>query len=966
MIGVRYDRGVFLPQQNLWLDPWEAKDFAFVSHAHSDHIAPHRQVIVSERTARLMQARLPGKRMEIPLPFGQERNIRGMQVTLFPAGHIFGSAQFFLRTENDSLLYTGDFKLRRGQSAEPAEWTAADTLIMETTYGLPRYRLPPTEEVIAQIVAFCRDAIDNNEVPVLLGYSLGKAQEILCALDGAALTPMLHGAVYQMTRIYEQYGQKFCGYVRYRANEVAGKVLICPPSANRSRMLEKIPRKRVAMISGWAVEPSAIYRYQVDAGFPLSDHADYDDLLRYVDLVKPKRVFTLHGFAGHFARDLRARGIEAWALTEENQMELTLGTFFAQPPDAAGAASSVAAALSAADTNSAPPRTMASTAPSEFFAFANVGQAIAATAAKLEKVRLLSEYFSTLDDARLAIATVYFTGHAFPQTDLRTLQVGGSVIYRALAGSTRMSDVEFRRIASGHGDAGKTAFEVLDGRTTPEPFGLIDSYEFFEQLHKLRGPVAKKDALQSLLARLIAREGEYVVKILSGDLRIGLREGLVEEAIAKAFAVPLEEVKEANMLLGDIGRTAVLAKRQELHRAELTLFRPIKCMLASPEPTAEAIWKRFVESNAVAAVALAAGAAALGREPDGRMASPTTIAEAPLRGGILPDAPPRTGASTVYVEDKFDGIRAQLHVSSDRAEIYSRDLKRITGQFREIADRARWFSADMILDGEIIAYAEDRKLTFFDLQKRLGRKSEGLDFFEAASADVPVIFVVFDLLLFDGRSLLRKPLRERRELLRGLKLPPKFQIATVVAAHSANEIETEFKRARMRLNEGLMIKDPESFYSPGRRGLFWFKLKKELATLDVVVVAAELGHGKRNHVLSDYTFAVRDENSGELLPIGKAYSGLTDSEIAELTEHFKQNTLVDRGRYREVKPNIVLEVAFNSIQPSTRHASGLALRFPRIKAIRRDKTIENIDTLAYAQQLAAEQNRGQSAWKLSR
>jgi DNA ligase-1 len=222
---------------------------------------------------------------------------------------------------------------------------------------------------------------------------------------------------------------------------------------------------------------------------------------------------------------------------------------------------------------------------------------------------------------------------------------------------------------------------------------------------------------------------------------------------------------------------------------------------------------------------------------------------------------------------------------------------------------------------------------------------------------VPVIFVAFDLLFFDGRSLLRTPLRERRELLRGLKLPPKFQVATVVAAHSANEIEIEFKRARLRLNEGLMIKDPESFYSPGRRGLFWFKLKKELATLDVVVVAAELGHGKRNHVLSDYTFAVRDENSGELLPIGKAYSGLTDAEIAELTEHFKQNTLVDRGRYREVTPDIVLEVAFNSIQPSTRHASGLALRFPRIKAIRRDKTIENIDTLAYAQQLAAEQRQ---------
>ena len=149
-----------------------------------------------------------------------------------------------------------------------------------------------------------------------------------------------------------------------------------------------------------------------------------------------------------------------------------------------------------------------------------------------------------------------------------------------------------------------------------------------------------------------------------------------------------------------------------------------------------------------------------------------------------------------------------------------------------------------------------------------------------------------------------------------------------------------------------MIKDAESFYLPGTRGMFWFKLKRELATMDVVVVAAELGHGKRNNVLSDYTFAVRDETTGELLPIGKAYSGLTDVEIAELTEHFKQNTIADQGRYRRVKPNVVLEVAFNSIQPSTRHASGLALRFPRIKAIRRDKTVDSIDTLQYARELA--------------
>src|SRR5213079_1828030 len=207
------------------------------------------------------------------------------------------------------------------------------------------------------------------------------------------------------------------------------------------------------------------------------------------------------------------------------------------------------------------------------------------------------------------------------------------------------------------------------------------------------------------------------------------------------------------------------------------------------------------------------------------------------------------------------------------------------------------------------------------------------------------------------RSLLKTPLHQRRRYLSSVQLPPHFQIARVMPAHSAAEIEQTFQQARRRLNEGLMIKDPESCYSPGRRGMFWFKLKKELATLDVVVVAAELGHGKRNNVLSDYTFAVRDETSGELLPIGKAYSGLTDIEIAELTEHFKQNTIVDHGRYREVKPEIVLEVAFNSIQPSTRHASGLALRFPRIKAIRRDKNVDAIDTLTYARELAAQEAR---------
>ena len=900
MIEVRYERGVYLPRQDLWLDPWDPKRLAFISHAHSDHIALHEEIIVSERTSRLLQHRMPGGRIEHVLPFGEKRTVHGLDLMLLPAGHIFGSAQCFLFARDETLLYTGDLKLRPGKSAEQVQWRHADTLIIETTFGLPRYRFPPKEQVIEEIVAFCRETIEADQVPVLLGYSLGKAQEILCSLDGAGLMPMLHGSVYRMTQIYEEFGQSFCKYVRYNPNDVAGKVLICPPSANRSGILEGMPQRRVAMISGWAVDPNTIYRYKVDAAFPLSDHADYDDLIRYVELIEPQRVLTLHGFAAEFASDLRRRGVEAWALSEGNQMELAIGGRDSAPR-------SVAVATAAGYPYH-------SVQESEFLAFANIGEAIAATPAKLQKIRVLADYLRGLSSEQLPIVTLYFTGRAFAQSDLRTLQVGWAIIFRALQAATNINETELHRMASAHGDAGKSAFEILDGRTAPQPFSIRESRDLFQNLHRARGPNAKTKLLQDRLSILSAREGRYVVKILTGDLRIGLREGLVEEAIAKAFDVPVDQVRDANMLSGDIGRTALLASRNELHRAELSLFRPIKCMLATPQPSAEAVWERFV-------------VAAAGES------------ESPI--------PP-----TVYVEDKFDGIRAQLHRSSQHVEIFSRDLRRITSQFLELADQARDFQEELIIDGEIIAFHENRRLTFFDLQRRLGRASDGMDLFARAVADVPVAFVIFDLLWLNGQSLLRAPLRERRRHLDDLRLPSQFQIARVIPAHSAADMAQTFQQARQRLNEGLMIKDPESFYLPGTRGMFWFKLKKELATLDVVVVAAELGHGKRNNVLSDYTFAVRDDVTGELLPIGKAYSGLTDVEIAELTEHFKKNTIADHGRYRTVKPDVVLEVAFNSIQPSTRHASGLALRFPRIKAIRRDKNVDSIDTLQYARELS--------------
>jgi DNA ligase-1 len=886
MIQVRFHRGLELPAHGLWLDPWDPQPRAFVSHAHSDHIGAHAEIIASDGTARLLRERLAGRRLEHLLALGETREIFGLPVTLLAAGHIFGSAQFFTETDAGSLLYTGDFKLRAGLSAEPAQWRPAETLIMETTFGLPKYQFPPTAEVMARMVGFCQEALAEGDVPVLLGYSLGKAQEILCALVQAGLTPMLHGAVHKMTRVYQELRPDFPSFERYDAGTVAGKVLICPPSVARSRMLTQIKNRRVAMLTGWAMNPGATFRYGCDAAFPLSDHADYPDLLRYVELVQPQRVLTLHGFAAEFARDLRERGIEAWALGQENQLELGFRGF------------------SPAIAEQAPVIESAPTGDSPFGKFAAVGEAISRTTSTLRKAELLATYLGEQTSDDLASAAIFLTGRAFPQADDRPLQTGWAIIKRALLGASGMAEARLREISRRHSDAGKTALEVLAGRTKPAPFSLAEARAFFAVLERARGPRAKTELLQKLLARLDAREGQYLVKILTGDLRIGLKEGLVEEAIARAFAAPLEAVREAHMLLGDLGRTAQLALEQRLGEAELQPFRPLKCMLASPEPTAEAIWKRAAEG----------------------------------------------GGGAIWLEDKFDGIRAQLHCQKGRVEIYSRDLKNVTAQFEEIAAAARGLANDVIFDGEIVAFEHGRALPFFALQKRLGRKSSA-DFF--LGDDLPVSFVIFDLLWLDGGSLLKKPLQERRRELEIIRLPEKFERLALTFANSVDEIESAFTAARARGNEGLIAKDPQSLYSPGRRGLAWLKLKKEFATLDVVVVGAETGHGRRSHVLSDYTFSIRDEASGRLLTIGKAYSGLTDEEIEMLTAHFTAKTLRQRGRYREVEPDTVLEIAFDSIQPSERHESGLALRFPRIKAIRRDKSPAEIDTLDVARSLVA-------------
>ena len=523
--------------------------------------------------------------------------------------------------------------------------------------------------------------------------------------------------------------------------------------------------------------------------------------------------------------------------------------------------------------------------------FARAGAAVGSTPATLEKTRILGAYFRTLDEDDLRRGAVYMSGRAFPPSQRRTLGLGWSTVSKVISTLSTRDAAELGDIFRRHSDLGDWAGDALDGSTQPTSVTLADVESTLDAIRNARGN-AKAAPLEAMLRRMDHESARFFVKIISGEMRIGLSEGLVEAAIAEAFNVPITQVKRVHLITGDIGETAVRCKKGEFEASHITLFQPVRFMLASP-------------------------------------------VETPV------EAFTRMGADTVWTEEKYDGVRCQLHREGPRVELFSRDLKETTGAFPELVEAAPSIGHDVLFDGEVLAHRGGRVLRFFELQRRLGRKTVDI----ALRSEVPVVLVIFDLLWLDGRTLLDEPLTARRKLLEGLGLEHPFLLARLEEATGPDHLDRIFKETRERGNEGLMVKDPLSPYTPGRRGLAWLKLKRPLATLDVVVTAVEWGHGKRRGVLSDYTFAVKDTATDRLVNVGKAYTGLTDAEIAQFTEHFLGITVQDQGHRRMVRPEVVLEVAFDSIQHSGRHLSGYALRFPRIVRIRDDKPVDEIDTL---------------------
>ncbi len=598
-------------------------------------------------------------------------------------------------------------------------------------------------------------------------------------------------------------------------------------------------------------------------------------------------------------------------------------------------------------------------AVSLFLQFAEVADALAATTKKLEKRALIATYLQTLPVEDAGRAALWLCGTPFPETDVRVLNVGGSLLSKAIlqlsgAGQEALSEA-YRR----SGDLGAAAADLLYGRAPARgSLTLADVEAALAALAAARGPDAKLRLLLDLLARATPEEAKYLIKLITGDMRTGVKQALVEEAIAEAWSAPVADVRRGDMLLGSLPEVVALAAAGRIGDARMKLFHPLGFMLASPVPSVEEAIARFTEEVAAE------------REQGAPIVAETALRE-------------------VQLEDKFDGIRAQLHAAPEpdgrsRVALYSRNREDLSESFPELVEAFSSIAEPAILDGEILAWnpADSRALPFSVLQQRLGRKRVSAEMLR----EVPVALVVFDILYRGDQLLLTEPLAQRRSVLEdfcsrwcpftestlvraqsdlfNLQQAPSFPrliLASATRLASAAQLADAYLGARSRGNEGVMIKSLGSAYQPGRRGLAWLKLKRELATLDVVVTGVEFGNGRRAQVLSDYTFAVRDtsaENPGApptLRNIGKAYSGLTDQEIADLTAFFRAHTLEDYGHFRTVEPLVVLEVAFNNVMRSTRHSSGFALRFPRILRLRTDKPVGEIDTLRRVEEIYASQ-----------
>ena len=568
----------------------------------------------------------------------------------------------------------------------------------------------------------------------------------------------------------------------------------------------------------------------------------------------------------------------------------------------------------------------------QFSLFVETCEKIRSTTKKNEKIDIISKYIANLDETSLSIAVLFLSGRVFPIGSTMTLNIGFTTIMESLSEIAMLDIKDIQTIHLKHGDIGAIAEYAVSKKhiislfNQQEKVSLSYLYHQFKKIASISGSGSnknKKNILKGLLIACSPLESKYLIKIITGEMRIGSVEGLVEIALSHSFNRELKYIREAMLISGDISQVAVLAKKNTLHNVIMKPFVPVSFMLADVMFSAEEIINYYNK---------------------------------PL-----------------ICEYKYDGIRLQMHKFDNEVRLFSRNLVDMTYAFPELvkaaikstiitSDTRLHNNVDFILDGELIAFKNDKPLHFQELQKRLRRKNVTHDI----QTEIPVYYIVYDTMYFKNNQVLKNSLLDRKNILSTISFKEPIINSSYKISDSIDQVIAIFNESKDIGHEGLVVKDPLSQYHPGKRGRYWMKLKKELDTIDAVIVIAEYGHGKRAGVLSDYTFAVIDENKKDnddnlttnnyldnirLKTIGKAYSGLTDKEIDEMTERLRGIIVEDKGNRILVKPEIVLEVAFDTIQKSERHDSGFALRFPRIKNIRIDKNLKDIDTLEKVRQI---------------
>jgi len=315
-----YDDGLKLTDIDLAVDLRRRQPRGYISHAHADHIAPHELALCTPVTARFYQHRL-GRRRVMELPFNVSAEWPPLRLTTLPAGHIFGSSMLLAEREDCSLLYTGDFRLKKSATAEAACPRTVDVLIMECTFGDPKYRFPPTEETVGVLVEMIRRAFEHELTPVIHAYVLGKAQEVTRLLTDRGIPVLQHPLIAAVSRIYEAGGCSLGGYKAYTNEPLSGHAVVVPPRGQRAAHLHGLLRTRTFAVTGWAVDPFARFRLGVDHAIPLSDHADYDELLQLIERVSPREIHCTHG-PGSFVDHLRELGHNAFRLDGATQMRL--------------------------------------------------------------------------------------------------------------------------------------------------------------------------------------------------------------------------------------------------------------------------------------------------------------------------------------------------------------------------------------------------------------------------------------------------------------------------------------------------------------------------------------------------------------------------------------------------------------------------------------------------------------------